>query len=354
MCALHLIYNTNALLTGSTLTGIFAIGESSSKQQKQSTPVLNLSRPIIIDSFSLNQIQLAAQNDAYIPTGLELVPWRPTAAVLAIQVFTAFAEQKSRCAQTLILGRKGLPADVFSRASSSTAPSEPIIIDREVLQPALLPVQDPAPTGLEIVPWKPIPHVLALQLWPVIVESRRTAEAQSKSAPVILLGDIPRAQQHSPEDSGPSVFEFQATQNQPSLVTQKKRRSDESSMALPITIGSFATPLVESSVRRSTRRGSIRDGFREVRVDKEPSKKRKGSIIMIDENTGSSGSVSIDILQGWGVRCGIPPAELSLDTLMQAPTPNPSPNEDTPSLLSVHASHGSLSTFLHLSPNEYT
>lgn len=87
-------------------------------------------------------------------------------------------------------------------------------------------------------------------------------------------------------------------------------------MALPISVGNIATPLVDSAVRHSTRKSSVNDGFHEVRIEKEPSKKRKGSVILIDEKTGSTGPVPVDILQGWGIDCGIPPKELSREALM--------------------------------------
>jgi len=80
---------------------------------------------------------------------------------------------------------------------------------------------------------------MALQLWPAIVESCRAAEAQATSALIILLGDVPRAEQQGPEESGPSDFEFHATQIQPSPVTQRKRRNYGSNMSLPLSIGTL-------------------------------------------------------------------------------------------------------------------
>lgn len=249
----------------------------------------------------------------------------------SIEERAPFAVAQSRCANIPIFGMKDMPSDVFIRGSSSSHLPDPVVVDRDILQPILsapTETQNAALTGLEIVLWKPIPHVLALQLWSAILESRKAAEAQAKTTSVILLDDIPRPQQQSPDDSGPSDFEFQATQIEPSPVTQRKRRNCTITMALPVSIGNISTPLVESAVRRSTRLNSATDGFHEVRIDKEPSKKRRGSIIMIDEKTGTSGPLPIDILQGWGINCGVPPEELSLEALMQAPSSNPSTNED--------------------------
>jgi hypothetical protein len=61
-----------------------------------------------------------------------------------------------------------------------------------------------------------------------------------------------------------------------------------------------------------------------VRLEKNPSKKRKTcGIVLIDESTGEAGPIPIAILQGWGIDCGVAPAELSEDALMQAPTFEP-------------------------------
>lgn len=72
-----------------------------------------------------------------------------------------------------------------------------------------------APSGLEIVPWKPIPHVLALQLWPAILESRQKANSLSHLDSVIFLPG-PHEEQGGPVNSSPMEFEFQTQQMQPS------------------------------------------------------------------------------------------------------------------------------------------
>ena len=82
--------------------------------------------------------------------------------------------------------------------------------------------------------------------------------------------------------------------------------------------------MVESSVRRSLRVNRGTDGFHEVRLEKNPSKKRKTcGVVLIDESTGEVGPVPIATLQGWGIDGGVAPAELSEDALMQAPGPEP-------------------------------
>jgi len=62
------------------------------------------------------------------------------------------------------------------------------------------------------------------------------------------------------------------------------------------------------------------DGFRAVRLDREPAKKRKISIIQINEETGETGPVPLSVLQSWGINCGITPSELSNEVLLHEPT----------------------------------
>jgi len=48
----------------------------------------------------------------------------------------------------------------------------PILIDRAVVQNQIAAPEAPyVPTGLEIVPWRPVLDALALQIWPDIVEA---------------------------------------------------------------------------------------------------------------------------------------------------------------------------------------
>ena len=142
----------------------------------------------------------------------------------AIEDRARFAAAQARCANILIFGRKGLPNDVFVRANDQSVIREPIIVDRSALQVAA-PSTPATLTGLEIVPWKPVRDVLALQLWPAVIESRRMANASAKNvnaAPVIILG--------GPSDSNPSGFEFQMGDNRPS---PPKTRGRKNRMAAP-------------------------------------------------------------------------------------------------------------------------
>lgn len=57
-------------------------------------------------------------------------------------------------------------------------------------------------------------------------------------------------------------------------------------------------------------------------IEKEPSKKCKGWLVQIDEATGQKGPISIEVLQDWGISCGVDPSDLTTDALMRAPSPS--------------------------------
>jgi len=116
-----------------------------------------------------------------------------------------------------------------------------------------------------------------------------------------------QAMKQSPTGSSLGNFEFEATQAQPSPPTsvgqQAKRGRSRKIVSLPAPSNS-STPLVESSVRRSTRLNNAKEGFHfcTVRLDGEPSKKRKKpTVVLIDEATGQAGPISLEILQSWGI-----------------------------------------------------
>jgi precorrin isomerase len=113
-----------------------------------------------------------------------------------------FAAAEAICANILVFGRKGMPSEVFTRGSGQLVNREPIIVDRNAVQAAL--TSAPAvTTGLEIVPWKPVRDVIALQLLSAIIESRREARISERIAPaatVIIL--------ECPNDPSQPHFDF--------------------------------------------------------------------------------------------------------------------------------------------------
>jgi hypothetical protein len=252
-----------------------------------------------------------------------------------------FEAARTCCVNVLIFGRKGLPGDVFVRATgpaigrSVSALGSRIVIPASTLQMPIAQSSTAASIGLEIVPWKPVRDVIALQLWPHIVECRRTPKVIAEPAPVIIRPEDEQADQAegASPDSGPTSFEFQTQQAQPisTLAPGQKRGRGRPRKVLSLPAPSKnSAPIVESSVRRSSRVSKGKNGFHTptVMLEEEPSKKRnKIGAVLIDESTGMIGPVPMAILQDWGVKCGIAPEELSQEALMQAPSTNQAPNE---------------------------
>jgi len=214
----------------------------------------------------------------------------------------------------LLLGRKDILTDVFTRASDRLAITEPIIVDRNAVQ-AALPRALVANHGLEIVPWKPVNDAIPLQMWTIFLESRRAAKPASTA---LMLT------QGGPTDPSPPQFESGLEQNKPSPPSVRGRKGRRTAvkkkLALPTTVSlsSSSTPLSQSSVRRSTR-NSNKEGYCPVKLAADPSKKRKICAVMIDEATGQTAPISIPVLQDWGIKCGVDPSDLTEDALLEAP-----------------------------------
>jgi len=124
-----------------------------------------------------------------------------------------FVAAQRSCANILIFNRKGLPNDTFIRATKSSVNREPIVIDRALVQHSAIVAPSTTSTGLEIIPWQPLRHELALQLWQVIVESHRQAKSIAAPSLVIILLDIQCEQ--GPSESSPVDFKFQTSPIRP-------------------------------------------------------------------------------------------------------------------------------------------
>jgi hypothetical protein len=127
-------------------------------------------------------------------------------------------------------------------------------------------------------------------------------------------------------ESGPSQFEFQSMDIQPSPAPaigqmEKQVMEKRKNMVLPMVISNSdaRTPLTEKNVRRSSRFAAGNEGYRNVRIEKEPSKRCNNWVVEIDEATGEAKPISTRILQEWGLKCGVDPEDLTDDALMQAP-----------------------------------
>ena len=238
-----------------------------------------------------------------------------------------FNATQSLCATALIFHRKGIPStglrdQTFQQGAAIRI--RPILIDSPKLTQSETPVK---PTCFELVPWQPCIPALLLQLWPSVVTAWKDKQLATACQEELAEG---------PSASGPSQFEFhcspaqisQEAQPGPATTRNKKKKTVRTgNVSLPGTIANPASPLAETSVRRSSRLNNP-DGFRAIRLEREPAKKRMISIVQIDAETGKAGPVPLSVLRGWGIDCGVAPGELSIDKLLQEPS-DIVPNADT-------------------------
>ena len=293
-----MLYNSNAVPPRFTLRGIFVDGASSSRSQQQ------MHRPITIDTSRFahpveneDATRLGGQNRRvnHPPpeaSGVAVVVWRPAPAVELLRAFPYFME--CRCiALALAASKIGPPLTIDAMG----------IVHEEV--------------DLQIWVQNSIPAS------PVMLED----ELPESSAPVIP--DL------TPTDtlflcaSGPSNLEIQIEGIRPGPESSMGRADGNQApqkrkdMLLPnlVSISDPRTPLTQTFVRRSTRLSSDKEGFRPVRIDKEPSKRSKNWVVEVDEVTGEIKPISTSILRGWGIQCGVDPSGLTDDALLQAPPP---------------------------------
>ena len=168
---------------------------------------------------------------------------------------------------------------------------------------------------------------MLLQLWPSVVSAWKDKQLTVAHQVDTTVG---------PSDSSPSQFEFhfspaqltQGVEPGPAINRNRKKKAVRTgNVSLPDTITNPVSPLAESSVRRNSRLNNP-GGFCAIRLEHEPTKKRKISIVQIDAEIGKAGPVPLSVLRGWGIDCGVNPGELSNDRLMQEPSEFV-PNEDT-------------------------
>jgi len=233
-----------------------------------------------------------------------------------------FMAMQSHCATISLFHRRGTPClNEHDRLRNSLV-LKPILI--ETPKTSGKHAEENPITGLELVPWKPCYPALLLQLWPEIVQA-----SWCRTSSIAHQGCILQVTEQG--SSGPEGAESHTAEQQPSPPPpggkKKLPRRPRKFVSLPSTLSSTSSPLLESSVRRSSRLNK-NDGFCAVRLEREPAKKRKINIVRIDDHTGEAGPVPLAVLQSWGIDCGITPLELFDDTLMQTPPPHESINED--------------------------
>jgi len=92
-CAQQLLYNVPA---GFTLRGIFAPGASSSTRQADTLRPLRLGLPIVLQNSIGQEPQSREPELISTHSGLETVPWQPTPAAVALEVYAQVADHLQR------------------------------------------------------------------------------------------------------------------------------------------------------------------------------------------------------------------------------------------------------------------
>lgn len=236
----------------------------------------------------------------------------------------------------------------------------------------------------EIIPRRPVLAAIALQFWPWFDNTVRKArlekmqlEKESTPTPAVVIdqdGIVHGANSATP--SNPEQSDFEPDGMRPSLNKGKSpvetimlpsdlmvsdmQIDEESSgpaqdtaheaheeaqltnnlnkrkgmqLPAPISISDSRTPFIQTAVRRSIRHSAGKEGFRQVSIIKEPSKRTKQWAVEVDEKTGEIKPISVSTLRGWGIDCGVDPMDLTDEAFFQAPTPHkPDDDEDNPLL----------------------
>jgi hypothetical protein len=117
---------------------------------------------------------------------------------------------------------------------------------------------------MEIVPWKLIPHVIALEYLPLVLSVKRRP-APKVPSPTLIIDE--EGIVHT-NDCGPEQFEFQASQIRPIPIESVGYNAGQighkcKTMALPSLVFNSdpRTPLNQRDVRRSTRLSATKKGF---------------------------------------------------------------------------------------------
>lgn len=245
-----------------------------------------------------------------------------------------------QCLNHLVFDRRALP-DGFQlqgptnllESQSALAIRDPILINRDSFSEAANSVQkvDEQHKGLEIVPWKPIHHVIALHVLADFIDytqaTPRVQNQQEVSSVILLRNRI----EPSPE------FEFESAATQPNPprchVGRPPKARNTSSSANNSNARSSSTPLVKSAVRHSPRIRGDKDGFKHVHLGKR--QRREVHVLSIPAPDGNTGPIPTEILHSWGISCGVQPESVSDEVLFQALASSSIvvPHEDYPSTM---------------------
>ncbi|CAN6328775.1 unnamed protein product [Urochloa humidicola] len=232
-----------------------------------------------------------------------------------------------------------------------------------------------------IVVYQPVLDAVLLQIWAQKVEDAAGQEESSQEEQLPALSEAPVLQNVSNSVALSEIAEDNMTPNmqgiQPEMqgTTAKKclqsafddvatttklakpglpPRPPKSVISLPsiVSQNSEAVPLVSSTVRRSPRLNKSADGYKHCQLVNTPRKKRKnirGKDVASSGQTEAEkvqvldtlpvtqaevdGPIPMEVLQDWGIHCGVPPSEVTENLLLQKEkAPTSVLDEDTPTV----------------------
>jgi hypothetical protein len=259
-----------------------------------------------------------------------------------VVVRARFDAVMSLCANITIYHRKDLPGPSGCSIRSILMRSIFVETNPPVHQQETLTAKK---SEWEIVVWKPQPAAAALlNALPFVLDKIKNINKVKETQPTWIINtegticdnlSAPMLPGHlialgEPDTAGGAETVTTLEQNGNQLQNSTSNYKRKGMMLPDITsLSNTRTPLTERVVRRSPRLSSKSQGFYQVRIDKEPSKRAKNWVLERDDATGEFRPIFISTLQGWGISCGVDPSDLTVDALLQAPPPMvPDVNDD--------------------------
>ena len=194
------------------------------------------------------------------------------------------------------------------------------------------------PNPLAIVPFQPTLHDVLLRIW--AYSDLQASEGQDEDTSEMDRDPVPfdqaslTEQEAVPEHSKEiimakknllSAFDDVASSKHAGLPPRPP--SNVVSLPTETSAKSVAVPIVSSQVRCSSRANKYSGGFKNCQLPTSQRRKRKSvadaisSVAVPEGGVGDivPGPIPVEVLQGWGIECGVHPSEVSDTSLLKKP-----------------------------------
>ncbi|CAO2150252.1 unnamed protein product [Urochloa humidicola] len=188
---------------------------------------------------------------------------------------------------------------------------------------------------LAIIPYQPSLHAVLIQIWANSM-SQEDSNGMSGSALMRQKSSVSQDPSLRADDAQADNTAVQHQEINP--IVQVEASQDQRVLGLPsvVSMDTVVTPLVTSSVRRSSRLSELRDGFKQakhIQLEENPRKKRrvwrevpispKEAALLLEKpplptDDEILGEIPTEILKGWGLDCNVAPEELTVEALNKA------------------------------------